>query len=248
MRYWLAFFMVLFTVTAGTDTTITRKYYLNNDNWILAPGLGDPVNYGQADTLLVGEQTISEGIALMSPDITDLDNLNDSLDNLDITEVVCCTLYILGANAYNFDGDEDLYLYPLLIPFDEDESDWDSAESGVAWNTAGCKGSGTDYDNTYEVTVSIGDSIGTGTYKFVITSYMSAVAAQTVGRWEGYRLSTDLSKTERIVYSSSEQAGTIFDPYVEIKYTYTLPEAGWSIDWHSPPDWNDANIDWNSGP
>jgi hypothetical protein len=251
--YAIGILWTVYNMAYATDTTITRTYYLDHDNWLNNPGLGPAVNYGNADTLRLGRGPLGAARILLQMSDNDRTNLNDSLDNLTVTEILYCTLFVDRDEYAGVDSDDSIRVNPTLVSHDEAESDWDDASSGVSWTTAGCGGVGTDYDNTYEWAISPSDSNevdGNGNFYLEIKDFIDSVRVGAVGSIIGFRVMQDNegSKAEWQTFHSTEVSGTTWDPYIKVSYSYTLPEAGYSVNWHEYYDFNDADLDWNAGP
>ena len=261
-----------YTDVNETDTSITRTYYFNNDNWWFQVLMGDGDNYGSDDTLKIGGLFINPAYFLIEMDSLELVGLNDTLDNL-VDSVETDTIY-LYTKTYVGAPSADVIVRPMLKSHNEGESNWTYSYTSNAWSTVGGRGAGTDYDNSMSWTYDLDDTTASGDLDISIDGHGDSVITGDVSFMWGYIVELDGSPLNKTVtFRSSEYPGTAQDPRRSIKMWYEsesgledpsvgvtndttnyapyvvlyyhTDDAGWSTDWNSDLDWHDANMDWN---
>jgi hypothetical protein len=197
------------------DTSFTRKYYFDNDNWWPDPSLGDGVNYGSGDTVKMGLVGASASYLLLEMDSTELVGLNDTLDNY-ADSVSTDTLYAVVSQMTGITT-QDVMVRPMLLSHNDDESDWEDRTSSLTWNTEGGRGAGTDYDNSMSWTYDLDDTTSAGNLDISIDGHGDSVITGDVTYMWGYMLEVvSPGANDNITLRSSDEPGTASDPYRQL--------------------------------
>lgn len=262
-----------YTDVNDKDTSITRKYYFNNDNYIVDTLFSVPVKYGGADTIKFGGINTMKAYGIFEMDSLELVGLNDTLDN--IADSVSTDTFYAAVKSFAGITTDDIYLGPLLVSHNEAESHWRNADTTHPWNTVGANGSGTDFDAGFTWTYHMADTLTNGNFDISIDGHADSVITGDVTFMWGYKIEINGSpRNETVTLRSSEEPGTASDPYRQMKLWWNIetglenPSTGvtadttnyapfvvlyyhtddglWTTDWNTTLNWHDAGMDWNN--
>lgn len=244
MRRLILILLFLAGIAHAGDTLLTRSYYLYEDTYIQNPGLGPDNIHGAEDSLLCGNKaSVSRRMILATDNAlgSALSDINDSLDNAD--SMVYCSLFFQIKQVTSIQDADSCQVNPLLVAYEEDYANWTNRASGTAWNTAGCGGSGTDYDANFLFCQKVADTATGKWYHIDVTEYFDSVVTGNVAYWYGFRvIHTDERRNRYAAYYSTDMTPfasySYHYPYIKISYwTQTAAEESGAVDdRHGQPD------------
>jgi hypothetical protein len=194
--------------------------YSDADNYIYS--YSPTSNYGSEINLTVGDLSPSGNISCRSLVRFDLSAISPS------ASVSAATLSLYEYDYYRNYGPTSftMYLNRILVNWSESESTWNTYSTGNNWNTAGCGGSGTDYDTDVSAQLTLdttpaddyvawnGVTLTDDVQKFVNGTYNNygwrLVSPDQEYQGSGYYNTT---------YFYSKEKGTGYKPKLVVTYT-----------------------------